>query len=201
MKKLVTLVFVLVFNGLSAQEFSYGPVVGMTIGGVANSSGVVSFGFEKSPYVSLGAYGEYNFTKNVGIKTELLFNKRDMSLRITNAPGVKIGHEFSFFEVNPSFKYDFGQEYRKGFYMLLGPRFSFATKISSGGEDVKDEYETFLYGVQLGFGSRVYKYVDVQTKIEYDITSFADFDNDRKSNFFGAVISLNLDVERLIKSN
>lgn len=201
MKKLAALVFVFVFNGLSAQEFSYGPVLGMSFYGTSNDSGVQQFGFKKTGFLTVGAYGEYNFTKNIGVKTELLFNKRALEFTISGPGGFKTDYDFTVIEVNPSFKYDFGQEYRKGFYMLLGPKFSFATKITSEGEDAKDDFKTFLYGVQLGFGTRVYKFVDIQTTLDYDVTSFAEYGNNSYSNFFGATLSLNLDVERLIKSN
>jgi Outer membrane protein beta-barrel domain len=186
---------------MSAQEFSYGPVLGLSFYGSNNNSAVERFGLDKSSFLSFGAYGEYNFNKNIGVKTEVLLNKRKLYYKATNAFGLfSIEYDFSIVEVNPSFKYDFGQEYRKGFYMLLGPKFSFATKITSDGEDVKDDFETFLYGIQLGFGTRVYKFIDVQTKLDYDATAFAEYGNDRSSKFFGATLSLNLDVERLINS-
>lgn len=201
MKKLITLILVFVFNIVSAQEFSYGPVLGMSFYGTSNDSGVQQFGFNKLGFLTVGAYGEYNFTKNIGVKTELLFNKRGLEFKVLGAGGFKTDYDFSVIEVNPNLKYDFGQEYRRGFYMLFGPKFSFVSKITSDGEDAKDGFETFLYGVQLGFGTRVYKFIDIQTKLDYDVTSFAEYGNNSYSNFFGATLSLNLDVERLIQSN
>ena len=51
-----------------------------------------------------------------------------------------------------SFKYDFGTEYKKGFYMTLGPRFSFLIKTESD-ENSEDTFENLNIGLQLGLAT------------------------------------------------
>ncbi|MFC4738539.1 porin family protein [Flavobacterium ponti] len=196
----ITLVF-LASNLIKAQNISYGPVIGYALYEIGNNNGRYHFVTDKNKTVNFGAYLEYQFTDNLGLKTELIFNKKEAYYESSSFTFPQDKFNFSFVEINPNLKYDFGQEYRKGFYMLLGPKISFLTKITLENEDVKDDFETFIYGGQLGFGYRIFKFIDLQTKIEYDIAPFIKFDNDRKSQFFGANISLNLDLEQLINSN
>lgn len=201
MKKTLFFCLILLISNLThAQEISYGPLIGYSFYEIGNNNGTYSFESDKTNAVNFGAYAEYNFTDNVGIKTELLFNKKE-ALYSPYFLSEDIKFDFSFVEINPSFKFDFGQEYRKGFYMLLGPKFSFTTKATTEGEDVKDDFESFIYGAQLGFGYRIFKFIDIQTKLDYDIAPFIKFEDNKKSRFVGANISLNVDVERLINPN
>lgn len=153
---------------------------------------------------NLGAYAEYNFTKNIGIKTEVAFNNKNLLLKQRRIEGFVLNRDckISFFEISPSFKYDFGQEYRKGIYMLLGPKFSFLTKATIEGVDAKETFNKTNVGVQLGFGYRLFEYVDIQMKLDGEITPFFEAknnDNDT-SNFLGTYVSLNVDLERFINS-
>ena len=188
MKKVVIICFIFFASNLiKAQNISYGPIIGYAFYEIGNNNGRYHFVTDKNNTVNFGAYLEYQFTDNLGLKTEIIINKKEAYFKSSSSfLTSEDKFNFSFFEINPNLKYDFGQEYRKGFYMLL---------------DVKDDFETFIYGAQLGFGYRIFKFIDLQTKIEYDIAPFVKFDNDRKSQFFGANISLNLDLERLINSN
>jgi hypothetical protein len=201
MKKLLTFVILLTINIINAQEFSYGVVFGNSFYEAGNNNGTDSFQAINNSNFYLGVYGEYNFTEKIGIKTEINLNKKGVSYQATrDVFNIKGEFEFKYLEIAPNFKYDFGQEYRKGFYMLAGPKLSFMTSATSDGEDVKDSFETFNVGAQLGFGYRVFKYVDLQTKLEYDISPFFKLDNGHKSNFFGAVVSANIDLAKLFSN-
>lgn len=202
MKKAFFITFLfLVSNLTKAQNISYGPTIGYSFYEIGNNNGRNQFVTDENKAINFGAYLEYQFTDNLGLKTELIFNKKEAYYGSLSFSIPQDKFNFSFVEINPNVKYDFGKEYRKGFYMLLGPKISFLTKVILDNEDVKDDFETFIYGAQLGFGYRVFRFIDLQTKIEYDIAPFIKFENDRKSQFFGANISLNLDLERLINSN
>lgn len=193
MKKIiVALTFIVSILNLNAQKLSYGPILGVAFYEVNNSSSSSNFKKDDNTILNLGGYAEYNFTENSGIKTEVTFNNKN--IKVLNSES-KI--EMSFFEIAPSFKYDFGEEYRKGFYMMLGPKFSFMTKAESSGQDVKDEFNTTNVAAQIALGQRVAKYIDVQLKFDYDLTPFMDA-NGRKSSFFGANLSLNLDLEKIL---
>jgi hypothetical protein len=150
---------------------------------------------DNSNSITFGAYGEYNFTEKIGIKTELLFLKTDFYYLPTKQP-----FEMNILSIAPNFKYDFGDKYRKGFYMLVGPKLAFATSIKSEGEDVKDSFETIIFGAQLGFGYRVLTFIDLQAKIDYDVTPFFKLNNGNKSKFFAAIISFNVDLAKILSS-
>ncbi len=201
MKKTLFVCLILwITNLTNAQEISYGPIIGNSFYEIGNNNGTYSFESDKTNAIYFGAYAEYNFTDNIGVKTEILWNNKE-ALFSPSFISEDIKFDFSFIEINPSFKYDFGEEYRRGFYILVGPKISLITKATSEGEDVKDDFENFIYGAQLGFGYRIFKFIDIQTKLEYDIAPFIRFEDNKKSQFFGANLSLNIDVERLINQN
>ncbi|MBV7269077.1 hypothetical protein [Winogradskyella luteola] len=97
-----------------AQNISYGPTIGGLFYEVNNNhgTGVARFSSDANPAVSFGGYLEYNFYKKMGLKAELSYSspkiKQDV---IDNPPTTKLG----FVEISPSFKYNFGVEYNKGF--------------------------------------------------------------------------------------
>jgi len=194
MRRILSITLLLITNLLTAQELSYGVVIGSNLYSIANNNGTNGFGTTNSYYTfTYGGYGEYNFTQNLGLKMDVLFssnkftyweNSQEFSMNLVN--------------VSPSFKYDFGEVYYKGFYMLVGPKFSIATNVESDVEEVYDDFNTFLFGAHLGFGWRILKYIDLQTKFEFDLTPFYKFENGNQSNFFGAVISVNVDIEKIV---
>lgn len=182
----------------NSQELSYGPIGGMTFFGVGNNNGTNSFGPTEVSSTNFGAYAEYNFNENIGIKTDITFNKKDIQYTLSVVFGQIEFYKMNFVELSPSFKYDFGQEYRKGFYMLLGPKFAFMTSATTDGINADSNFEKTIVGAQLGFGQRMFKIIDLQTKFNYDLTPFFKLNNGNNSRFFGAYVSLNVDLERII---
>jgi hypothetical protein len=195
MKKLLLFSFFLISIFVTAQELSYGPILGANFYDINNNNGSNSMQTDNSSSITFGAYGEYNFTEKIGIKTELLFLKTDFYYLPTKQP-----FNMNILSIAPNFKYDFGDKYRNGFYMLVGPKLAFATSVKSEGEDVKDSFETTIFGAQLGFGYRVLTFIDLQTKIDYDVTPFFKLDNGNKSKFFAAIISFNVDLAKIVSS-
>lgn len=201
MKKTIILVSLfLAFSTSKAQEISYGLVLGGEAFMSANNSGGVRFSVKKSFITNFGGYAEYNFNNKIGIKTELTFNKKQVTYHyfVFDIPQ-KQAFDLSFFEISPSLKYDFGDEYRRGFYMLIGPKVSFITTVTADTEDAKKIFNTTNIGAHLGFGQRIAKIADLQLKLDYEITPFFETTKDRQSNFAGAYISLNIDIESIIK--
>jgi hypothetical protein len=192
MKKTLIIAILFANSLLKAQEFSYGLVFGNSFYGVANNNGTSPMTHDKYSTLTYGAYGEYYFTENIAIKNEILFSKYDFYYHITKQP-----FEMNFLTIAPNLKYDFGEVKQEGFYMLLGPKFSFITNVNSEGINVKNSFESIIYGVQLGFGYRVFKYIDLQTKLEYDLSPFFELENGNKSSFFHGVISANIDLAKI----
>ena len=193
MKKInLCLIFILFFTNSQAQKLSYGALIGGNFYQSNNDSSSNQFLSDANPFaINLGGYLEYNFNENIGVKTDLTFNKKELSYE--NSTNFKL----NFIDVSPNLKYDFGNEYRKGFYMLIGPRFSFLTNAEVEGEDASDIFNKTNIGLQLGLGQRIFNYIDIQGKFDYGITPFFENENN-KSKFFGAYISLNVDLEKII---
>src|SRR6476620_9681114 len=98
---------------VQSQELSYGPVIGVAFLESGNDNSSNNFSAKNITNLNVGAYIEYNFNKNLGIKTEVAFNKRDLdyNYRIYRS-GVNVDgkYKMSLLEISPSLKYDFGQE-------------------------------------------------------------------------------------------
>lgn len=78
--------------------------------------------------------------------------------------------------------------------MTLGPRFSLMSKTKYDSEDI---FEKLNIGIQLGLGHRLMRFIDFQAKIDYGITPYFKLDNGNKSKFFGAYLSLFIDLSEL----
>lgn len=189
----ILLCLVVISTTISAQHLSYGAILGGEFYEAANNNGHNGFIPSKSFSANLGGYCEYNFSEKVGIKTEATFSTKQVQYYASES-----NYSLSYFELSPSFKYDFGHEYRKGFYMLLGPKIAFLTKAESSGIDVSGAFESTNIGVQLGLGTRVLKFIDVETKLDYEVTPFYKLANGNQSNFIAFKVNLGIDIERLI---
>lgn len=176
-----------------SQDISYGVLLGGNFYQSDNNNGGNQLVTENNKFIStlnLGVYFEYGINDNIGIKSELTLNKKKVIYHKFD-----IDFEFEFIEFSPSFKYDFGVDYKKGFYMTLGPRFSLISKTKYDYEDV---FEKLNIGIQLGLGHRLMRFIDFQAKIDYGITPYFKLDNGNKSKFFGAYLSLFIDLSELI---
>lgn len=142
-----------------------------------------------------GAYGEYQIGSHTGAKLEAIFHNQEFVKGRSNASLHEL-HQFSFVDFNTSFKYDFG-EYRKGFYLQVGPKVAFMTKAELEGKDVKSEYKAVHLGATFGFGTRVLKYVDLQAKADYGLTPFFK-DQYSSCKIFNVYVTAQVDIARII---
>lgn len=178
-----------------SQDKSYGLLLGANFYESNNNNGENQLIIKDNKFTTsnFGAYFEYGINENIGIKSELTFNKKMITYNKFD-----LDFELQFIEFSPSFKYDFGTEYKKGFYMTLGPRFSFLIKTESD-ENSEDTFENLNIGLQLGLGHRLTNFIDFQAKIDYGITPYFKLENNDKSKFFGAYLTLFIDASELIK--
>jgi hypothetical protein len=109
MKKInLCLVFLLFFAISKAQNLSYGPLLGGNFYQSNNDGSSNQFLSEANPFtLNLGGYLEYNFNNNLGIKTDITIHKKELNYENS------LDFTLNYIDVSPSFKYDFGKEYRK----------------------------------------------------------------------------------------
>lgn len=203
-KKILLLTILIAFTYSSnAQNISFGPVIGGVFYQSNNNNGHYQFvtntnNNSLASSINFGAYLEYSFNEKIGLKNELTLNGKELIYQNENFVSPIVN--FKFIDLSSNLKYDFGNEYRKGFYLLFGPRLSFMTKVPSNKNNLNGSFNKLNFGLQLGLGQRILKYVDLQGKVDYGLSPFfkSATDNSHKSSFFGAYISCNLDLERLI---
>src|SRR5690606_36355667 len=143
---------------IKAQDISYGLIFGVNFYNDQSSSGGpndVFFDSGNDYFIlqNFGAYFEYGFNKNMGAKLEMSFNKKSFVKGYANV-SLNETYVFNFIDINPNFKYDFGDTYRHGFYMLIGPKVAFLTNAEFEGNDVKSDFESAYLAIDLGMGQR-----------------------------------------------
>ncbi|RZK11196.1 MAG: PorT family protein [Flavobacterium sp.] len=206
MKKLLLLLFGLTANKTISQTLSYGVLLGVNVSASAskdgdsflNDSGATFTNSGNYVVPSFGAYAEYNFTERWGLKTEVLLHKATLEANYNPEGQLKM----NILEISPNVKFDFGNEYRKGAYLVFGPRITLLNKISYEGSEADQDFTKTLIGLQLGAGTRILDYFDLQFKLNYDFTPFYENPTNTNSDFFlGANLHLGIDIERLLHQN
>jgi hypothetical protein len=203
-KKIIFLICIFTISTIQAQDISYGVILGGNFyNDNRSNSGPndVFFDSGNGDFIvpNFGAYFEYGFHKNMGAKLEVSFNKKSFEKGFANSNLNEI-YNLSFIDINPNFKYEFGDEYRKGFYLLLGPKIALLTKATFEGNDVKSDFESVNLGIDLGFGQRFLKFLEMECKVDYGLTPFFKQEGSKSSKLFGVYLNLNVDIERLIKN-
>jgi hypothetical protein len=196
----------LIFAATSlAQNLSYGVVIGMNYYNDQRSNGgpgdvFFDSGNDDFAILNLGGYLEYQFNANMGLKTSVTYNKKEFEKGFSNA-NLDEMYTLSYVDINPAFKYDFGQEYRRGFYMLLGPKFGVLVgdKVSApdNPDANTDDFKPVYVNLDLGIGWRIFKFIEIEGKIDYGLTPFYK-DEYNGCKIFGGYVSVNVDLERIL---
>ena len=156
-------------------------------------------GSEEFAVLNLGGYVEYQLNQNMGIKTEATFNRKTFAKGLSNQALNEL-YTLNYVDVNPMFKYDFGSEYRQGFYMVLGPKFGILTNAkvdAPQNQDANtDDFKTVYVNLDFGIGWRILKIMDVQGKVDYGLSPFYK-DQYNGCKIFGGYLSVNVDLQRI----
>ena len=204
-KKILFITCLLSISIIKAQEISYGIILGGNFYNDQSSNGGpndVYFDSGNGDFIvpNIGAYIEYEINHNIGAKLEITANKKSFEKGFANSDLGEV-YDLNFIDINPNFKYDFGAEYRKGFYMLFGPKIALLTKAEHNGKDVKSDFENINLGLELGFGQRFLKFMEIECKVDYGLTPFFKMEGSKSSKLFGVYLSLNVDIERIVNLN
>lgn len=195
-------IFLFNFNTILAQKLSYGIILGGNIFNDQDSDGDandVYFDSGNDDFIvpNLGGYLEYEFTKNIGVKLELTSNSKTFEKGLGHEDLGEM-YKLNFIDINPNFKYDFGGEYRKGFYMMLGPKFALLTKADFEGQNVTSDFEKVNIGLELGLGQRILRFIEIEGKFDYGLTPFYKADGSKPNKITGFYFSLNVDIQKII---
>jgi len=201
LKLLLAITFLLNQN-LNAQKLSYGVILGGNFyNDQSSNSGPndVYFDSGNDDFIvpNLGGYLEYELAKNMGIKLELTNNTKTFEKGFANHDLGEM-YKLTFIDINPNFKYDFGNEYRKGFYMMLGPKFALLTKANFKGQNVTSDFEKVNIGLELGLGQRILKFIEIEGKFDYGLTPFYKADGSKPSKISGFYLSINVDIQKIV---
>ncbi|MES2748410.1 MAG: outer membrane beta-barrel protein [Bacteroidota bacterium] len=204
LKLLFAILFLFNQNLINAQKLSYGVILGGNIFNDQSSNGGSNDVFWDSGnddfiVPNLGGYLEYELSKNMGLKLEITTNSKSFDKGFANRSLDQM-YKLNFIDINPNFKYDFGNEYRKGFYMMLGPKFALLTKAEFDGQNVTSEFEKVNIGLELGLGQRFLKFLEIEGKFDYGLTPFYKFPGSKPNKIMGFYISLNVDIQKIVAS-
>lgn len=185
---------------IKAQNISYGVILGSS----AYDNEIKGYLEAGAGYdvLHFGVYADYQISKKIGLKTNLTYGKNKDTRYYISPPGsytILDDVKYKKIELQPHIKYDFKNEYNKGFYILLGPRVSFVFNLEDeSGDKIKDFYKNTRFGGQLGFGTSISKYFAFEFIGDYGFSNFLK-DNTNKGKTLGGQLNLILNLESLIK--
>lgn len=188
-----------------SQNWSYGLVIGGNIYNDQNSNGgegevYFDSGNDDFAIPNLGAYVEYQLNANLGIKTEVTYNQKEFEKGFSNADLGEM-YTLKYLDINPNLKYDFGSEYRGGFYLLLGPKIGVLAGSSvnapNNADANTDDFKSAYVNIDLGFGWRLFRFLELEAKFDYGLTPFYK-DQYNGSKIMGAYFSVNVDLQRVL---
>ncbi|WP_121666145.1 outer membrane beta-barrel protein [Mesonia aquimarina] len=199
-KQFCALIFCLSCSLSFAQDFSYG----FLLGGVAKNITSTNEDFKtyssrtwpkvtKFP-LSIGLYGDYKFSEKAGLLTNLFYSETADGYENYTSRKASIN-------LQPLIKFDVNGEYNKGFYVLGGARSTYVLnrdlednwKPDERDEVISDFYKPLNFGVNLGFGFSIGKYIGFQVIGDYGFAMLEEY----KTNTIGAYGNIYLKLDQL----
>lgn len=188
--------FLFSFIGFS-QNLSFGVLLGGSLYDI-EIKGDITAGTAYSN-LNYGAFAEYNFNESLGVRMNLLFNtarEKGYSFSYNNASYSLFSEaELSTVQLHGLVKYDVNRDYRKGFYVIGGLRFTSILKIDSE-VDLNEFYNKNNIGVLLGIGTTFLKHFSIEFLTDYNITNTIDSDDNKAKNL-GAYLNLMIHLESI----
>ena len=199
--KLFITSFLFTFISVSAQNLSYGALLGyngydIEIDGPAFSGGAISS-------LNFGGFGEFKLNNRLGLRANLIYSKvqEDDYYALIRGQGYakfldKI--ELNTLQIHSLIKLDVRKDYNKGFYLIGGFRMTHILNAKSDGDEVDGFYKDSNYGVMFGFGVNFAKHFGLELIPETNITNTLDSDNKKAKNF-GAYANLTINLASIFK--
>ena len=186
----LTLVLILAFGSLTAQNFNLGIKAGTNF---AVQSPIADYYNNEDIRVGwhAGVFGNYSFNENLGLQAELNYDQKGS---VTN----DVTNKYDYLSVPVLFKYSLGKSWKTplSFNIYAGPYASFLIKAeteldteeTSATIDMKDNTENAELGAIIGFGI---KYPINESSLLFDVrlglglTSFDKNDTEPKNKYIG----------------
>ena len=199
--KLFLTSFLFTFISMSAQNFSYGALLGYN-GYDIEIDGPLSSGCAVSG-LNIGGFGEYKLNNRFGIRGNIIYSKvqEDDYYLVVNGQGYGKfldKTELNTLQIHTLVKLDVRRTYNKGFYLISGFRMTNILEAKSDGDDIKDFYESPTFGFMFGFGVNFAKHFGLELIPETNITNTLDSDNNNAKNY-GAYANLTINLESIFK--
>jgi len=199
-KKVCFILFCLACSLSFAQEFSYGFLLGGVVKDITtNEEGFKTYGSSTSPQItkfplSIGLYGDYNFSENIGLLTNLFYSESADGYESYTSRKASIN-------LQPLIKLDVSGDYSKGFYIVGGARSTFVLnrdlennwKPDEKDIVIKDFYKPINFGLNLGFGFSIGKYIGFQVIGDYGFAMLEEY----KTNTIGAYGNIYVKLDQL----
>lgn len=186
---LVFIIFVFSTLAVSAQDFTYGFLVGANAydgdisgGDLHGGDAYSAFGKDGFP-LNIGVFGNYQLNQSIGVKANLFYKGNYRSIDYFSADNPGLYYDFdtyiSSIQFQPLFVFDVNKEYGKGFYLMLGPGIDFKLNENNLGDEVNDLDELYNHvniDALLGFGFTFSKVLSMEFIANYGLSNQLDSD-------------------------
>ncbi|TXK75811.1 outer membrane beta-barrel protein [Mesonia sp. K4-1] len=176
---LVIIIFAFSTLAVSAQDFTYGFLVGANaydgdISGeaISGGDGYSAFGKDGFP-LNIGVFGNYQLNQSIGVKANLFYKGNYKSIRFDNVDN-DYGQYVSSIQFQPLLVFDINKEYNKGFYLVGGLGVDFKLKEKTITTDFafdEDVYKTTSLDALFGFGFTFSKSIGMEFIGNYGLSN------------------------------
>lgn len=200
-------IFALTLSTLSAQNISYGIMLGANFNNIEIDGEGLSAGASYSAFkqpgvpIDLGGYVDFQLNESMGIKTNVFYSKTKAEYQLGSLGRYsEVDWVTASIQLQPLFKYDVNSDYGKGFYLLAGPRIAFVTDQKDARNNLEgdDFYKSTNFGADLGFGFTISGIIGFEIIGNYGLSNLIDSD-DFKTTTAGAYANLYFNLDKLIK--
>lgn len=203
MKKIKALLVVfLLCQSLTAQELSYGPMIGFT-GYDVNINGPINGGAGFSS-LNFGGFIDYQLNPSFGVRGSINYSsvKEDNYGSTANRQWTLFFEEakIQMLQLNGLVRFDVNKSYNKGFYLTSGLKLSNVLNVKIDGAKNDDFYAKNYLNFMFGFGVMSKDHIGIEIIPEINVSNTLDYFSDTNtSKNYGATINLTYNLDSIFK--
>ncbi|MVO08140.1 outer membrane beta-barrel protein [Flavobacterium sp. TP390] len=203
MKKIKALfVLFLLCQSITAQELSYGPMIGFT-GYDVNINGPINGGAGFSG-LNFGGFIDYQLNASFGVRGSINYSvvKEDNYGAIVDRTWNNLFEEakIQLLQFNGLVRFDVNKSYNKGFYLTSGLKLSNALNVKIDGDKNDDFYAKTYLNFMFGLGVMLNKDISFEFIPEINVSNTLDYLSEQNtSKNYGATLNITCNLDPIFR--
>lgn len=184
MRKIIIVLFLTCITNVTAQNITYGVLVGGHIYDIITPKADKGFRGYKGYTIfnrgglpgDIGIFLDAKINESLGIKTNIFHSQSYDEYGDRNRLYGNGDYVVSSIQIQPALKIDANKQYGKGFYFLTGLRLNYILKTTYDRDDenISGIYKKTNYGIQGGFGFMFSRLIGFEVRGDVGISNMLD---------------------------